>query len=254
MSDTYDKGSWTRRYHPAPDSPVRLVCLPHAGGSASFYFPVSRSLSPDIDVLAVQYPGRQDRRHEPLVPDVPTLSRLVAGELVGWLDRPLALFGHSMGASVAFEVARILRRERDVELVHLFVSGRRAPSRFRDERVHQESDEGLIAEMRKLAGTAGSILGDEEMLRMIMPAIRNDYRAAETYRYEPGPPLGCPVTAFVGDDDPKVTVEEARAWGEHTTADFEFEVFPGGHFYLVDRSAAVLERIRGALGVGVAAA
>lgn len=253
MSDAYDNGLWTRRYHPAPDSPVRLVCLPHAGGSASFYFPVSRSLSPAVDVLAVQYPGRQDRRHEPLVPDIPTLSRLVAGELDGWLDRPIAFFGHSMGASVAFEVARILQRERGVEPVRLFVSGRRAPSRTRDERVHQESDEGLIREMRKLAGTAGSILGDEEMLRMILPAIRNDYKAAETYRYEPGPPLSCPVTAFVGADDPKVTVDEARAWGEHTTGDFEFEVFPGGHFYLAAHQAAILDRIRGGLGVGVAA-
>lgn len=254
MSDAKDGGLWIRRYHPAPDSPVRMVCLPHAGGSASFYFPVSRSLSPDIDVLAVQYPGRQDRRHEPMAPDLPTLSRLVADELAGWLDKPLAFFGHSMGASLAFEVARILRREHGVELARLFVSGRRAPSRFRDERVHEESDEGLIAEMRKLAGTAGSILGDEEMLRLILPAIRNDYRAAETYRYQPGPPLACPVTAFVGDDDPKVTVDEARAWSEHTTGDFEFEVFPGGHFYLTEHVTALLARIRGGLGVGVAAA
>jgi pyochelin biosynthetic protein PchC len=252
MTKASDEGSWTRRFHPAPDSAVRLVCLPHAGGSASFYFPVSRALSPAVDVLAVQYPGRQDRRHEPLVPDVPTLARLVAGELAGWLDRPLALFGHSLGASLAFEVARILRREHD--LVRLFASGRRAPSRFRDERVHQGSDADLIAEMRGLEGTAGSILGDEELLHMIMPAIRNDYRAAETYRYEPGPPLRCPVTALVGAADPKVTVDEARAWSQHTTGDFELEVFPGGHFYLAAHQAAVIERIRGGIGVAVGVA
>src|SRR5687767_15700848 len=109
MSDANDDGLWIRQYHPAPGSPIRLVCLPHAGGSASFYFPVSRSLSPEVDVLAVQYPGRQDRRHEPMVADIPALSRLVADELAGWLDKPLALFGHSMGASLAFEVAQIGR-------------------------------------------------------------------------------------------------------------------------------------------------
>jgi surfactin synthase thioesterase subunit len=236
-----DDDLWIRRYHPAPNSDVRLLCLPHAGGSASFYFPVSRSLSPTIDVLAVQYPGRQDRRSEPNVKDLPSLARAIMGALDGLLDKPLALFGHSMGATVGFELARMLEQERGVVPAWLFASGRRAPSMPRDERIHLESDEGFIAELKRLRGTDGNILGDEEMLRMILPATRADYRAAETYTYVPGPPLNCPVTAVVGDDDPKVTVEEAEAWAHHTSADFDLHVFDGGHFYLTTHQTRLLK-------------
>ncbi|MDQ0954324.1 surfactin synthase thioesterase subunit [Streptomyces phaeochromogenes] len=101
---------WIRRYHPAPDASTRLVCFPHAGGSATFYHPVSRALSPEIDVVAVQYPGRQERRTEPLVDSVEKLADLIVPELEPWLDRPLTFFGHSMGASLAYEVALRLRR------------------------------------------------------------------------------------------------------------------------------------------------
>lgn len=242
-STAHDDSRWIRRYHPAPDSPVRLVCLSHAGGSASFFFPVSRGLHPRVEVLAVQYPGRQDRRSEPNVADIPALARMVAAELVAWLDRPLALFGHSMGATIGFEVSRILEAEHGYVPAWLFASGRRAPSCHRDERVHERDDDGLIAEMRRLSGTASGVLGDEEMLRMVLPAIRNDYRAAETYRYALGPSLSCPVTALVGDTDPKVTVDEANAWAAHTTAAFDCRVFSGGHFFLATHQRAVLDLI-----------
>jgi surfactin synthase thioesterase subunit len=238
---TANDDMWIRRYHPAPQSPVRLVCLPHAGGSASFYFPVSRALSPAVDVVAVQYPGRQDRRSEPCIEDLPALARAVLGALDGWLDRPIALFGHSMGATVGFELARMLEHERGIQVAWLFVSGRRAPSMPRTERIHLESDDGFIAELRRLSGTDGSVLGDEEMLRMVLPATRSDYRAAELYEYVPGKDLSCPITVFVGDDDPKVTVDEARAWENHTSGAFDFQVFDGGHFYITSHQSKVLK-------------
>lgn len=236
-----DSNLWIRRYHPAPQSKVRLVCLPHAGGSASFYFPVSRALSPSVEVLAVQYPGRQDRRSEPCIDDLPTLARHVLGALDGWLDRPIALFGHSMGATVGFELACMLEQERGLPVAWLFASARRAPSMQRTERIHLENDAGLIAELRRLSGTDGSVLGDEEMLQMVLPATRADYRAAEMYEYKARPSLTCPITVFVGDDDPKVTVDEARAWRDHTTGAFEFQVFDGGHFYLTSHQSKVLK-------------
>ncbi|MFF8830395.1 thioesterase II family protein [Streptomyces sp. NPDC015131] len=241
-TSTRRDGAWLRRFHPAPGAPVRLVCFPHAGGSATFYFPVSRALSPSIEVLAVQYPGRQDRRGEPGVGDIGELADRVVEELLTLDATPPALFGHSMGAMVAYEVARRLERE-GIELPHLFVSGRRAPSRTREGRVHQLDDDGLIAEIEKLSGTDSRILGDPELLRMILPAIRSDYRAVESYRHVPGRPLRCPVTALTGDEDPQVTLDEARAWSEHTAGDFELKVYEGGHFYLNARAAAVMEAI-----------
>jgi surfactin synthase thioesterase subunit len=235
-----DSGLWIRKYHRSVPEATRLVCLPHAGGSASFYFPVSRALAPSVEVVAVQYPGRQDRRGESCVDDLPTLVRLVLGELDGWLDRPIALFGHSMGATIAFELARLLEHERGIAVTWLFASGRRAPSRPRAERVHLETDEGLVAELRQLSGTDGSLLDDGELLRMVLPATRADYRAVELYEYEPGPMLSCPVTVFVGDDDPKVTLDEAGAWREHTTGPFDLNVFNGGHFFITAHQHEVL--------------
>lgn len=248
IDKTEDNGLWIRRFHPRPDGDVRLVCLPHAGGSASFFFPVSQAMPESVEVLCVQYPGRQDRRKEPLIDNIPDLADRVFAALLPWADKPLALFGHSMGASVAFEVARRFEREKDTVLEGIFASGRRAPSAHRHETVHLRDDDGLLDEMKSLSGTDTKVLGDEELLRMVLPAIRADYRAAETYVYEPGEPLRCPIIGLTGDDDPKVTLAEAKAWGEHTTGSFDFHVFPGGHFFLADHQPAINKLIADHLG------
>jgi surfactin synthase thioesterase subunit len=240
---TVSNDAWIRRFSPAPDAAHRLVCFPHAGGSASFYFPVAQALAPGADVLAIQYPGRQDRRHEPCVDSVHGLADALAEELDGWFDRPVTFFGHSMGASVAYEVARRVEA-RGTVLHGLFASGRRAPSAVRDERVHLLDDDGLIDDITRLSGTDTQVLGDPEILRMILPSVRADYRAAETYRHTPGPRLSCPVFALTGDDDPQVTLDEARAWGTHTSGAFEVKVYPGGHFYLNAQAAQVMSALR----------
>lgn len=233
---------WLRRFHQAPRSRARLLCLPHAGGSASFYFPVSAALAPEIEVLAVQYPGRQDRRLEPSIATIAELADRIY-EVVGEPDdRPLAVFGHSMGAILGFELSRRLQADGRAPAV-LFASGRRGPGTHRAEFVHQRADDGLVAELKKLSGTNAALLGDEEILRMVLPAIRNDYRAIETYERPPGAPLTIPIVALIGDDDPKATVDEAKAWAEETTGDFALRVFPGGHFYLAAHQRAVLDEI-----------
>ncbi|MFF1379619.1 thioesterase II family protein [Streptomyces sp. NPDC058308] len=245
---TVENSPWIRRYNPADTARARLLCLPHAGGSASFYLPFSRSLAPDVDVLTVQYPGRQDRRHEPCVDSIAGLADALVDEVLPWADRPLAVFGHSMGAMVAFELARRLEQRGTQPLV-VFASGRRAPSRRREDSspVHLRDEKGLIAELRALSGTDARVFEDEDLLRMALPAIRSDYKAAETYRYVPGPPLAAPVRAHVGVDDPKATLDEVRSWATHTAGGFEMDTHPGGHFYLTDQmpdvAAAVSRQI-----------
>ncbi|KIZ15990.1 thioesterase II family protein [Streptomyces natalensis] len=244
MTTTTAEGLWARSYHPAPHHRRQLVCFPHAGGSASFFFPVSAQLSSVAEVLSVQYPGRQDRRTESSPSGIEAMADQVYAALQGRLrSRPTAFFGHSMGAMVAFEVARRLEADGG-ELTHLFASGRRAPSRYRAESVHRRDDDGIVAELKLLSGTDAALLGDEELLRMILPAIRSDYTAVETYRCDPGAAIKAPITALTGDDDPKTTLEEAEGWRAHTTGAFDLRVYPGGHFFLSSQAQAVLALLR----------
>lgn len=251
IADT-ETTQWIRRFHPSATATTRLVCLPHAGGSASFYHPVSRRFAPEVDVVSIQYPGRQDRLREPGIPDIEKLADRISEELSQLSPKPTVLFGHSMGATIGFEVAHRLEQA-DAGPVELIASGRRAPSRFRaDEQTYLRGDDGIIAEMATLNGTDGKVLADEEILRMSLPALRSDYRAIETYRARPGRVLRCPVTVLTGDADPKTTLEEAEAWREHTTGECRIEVYPGGHFFLTEHVSAVQAQIARALTVGVA--
>ncbi|POX59636.1 thioesterase [Streptomyces sp. Ru62] len=237
---------WLRSFHQAAPGAPRLLCLPHAGGSASFYFPVSKALSPAVDVLAAQYPGRQDRLAETPAESVQELAQGVFRALDEDDGTPLALFGHSMGALVGFELARLLESAGRPPAV-VFLSGRRGPSVHRTETVHEGGDARLIEEVVKLDGTDAALFQDKELLEMILPALRADYRAVETYRRAPGPRLSCRFVVLTGDADPRVTPEEARRWDEETDGPFEMHVYPGGHFYLTARQQDVAARIEATL-------
>lgn len=241
-----DRG-WLRRFVPRPDAELRLVCLPHAGGAAVFYRDWARLLPPHLEVVAVQYPGRADRLAEPAVADIAGLCVGLAGEIAGLSDRRLALFGHSMGAVVAFEVARALAREDGKEPVRLFVSGHQAPHIEHFDTVHLAGDAGLRAELRRLGWTPEEVLADDDLMALVLPAVLADYTAIENYRYRPGPPLACPITALVADADPDVTQAEAGAWREHTTGEFDLAMLPGDHFYLVPEREQVLGLVAEAL-------
>ncbi|GHF69039.1 thioesterase [Streptomyces mashuensis] len=228
------RGPWLRRLRPAPARPgaAHVVCFPHAGGSAAAFRPLGRELTGPYQVSAVQYPGRQDRIREERVEDLEELAARVHEELAPLTGRPLTLLGHSMGALVAYEVARLLEQAGTAP-AHLLVSGAWAPSRVRGGTVHLRDDAGLLEEIRRTGGTDPRLLDHPDVLAMALPVLRGDYRAVETYHHRPGPPLSTPVTALIGDSDPLVTVDEAAAWKEHTTGGFHLRLFPGGdHFYL----------------------
>jgi surfactin synthase thioesterase subunit len=244
-----DDNVWIRCFHPEPHAQVQLLCFPHAGGSASSFYWLSSALRPEVEVWAVQYPGRQDRLREALIGDIGGLAAGLFEALLAYLPPAPAFFGHSMGAIVAFEVALKAERQLGTPIPRLIASGRRAPSRLRDENAHRLGDLELIAEVQKLAGTHSTLLDDEEVRRSYLPVIRNDYRAIETYVAQTEQTLSCPVTAFVGASDPRVTLDEVRAWHQHTDADFQLRVFRGGHFYLTERQAETVASLRDVLGV-----
>lgn len=240
-----DHSGWIRRYHdPVGGGPV-LVCFPHAGGSAASFFRLSAELSHVAEVLIVQYPGRQERMGEPAVDNIMELAERVADALLPWQDRSLALFGHSMGSVVAYETA--LRLEWDPsreDPMVLIASGRTAPSVRRDRGVHRKSDAGIVAEMAELSGTDPALFADEEMLAIVIPPVRSDFRAIETYQCAPGTRLRCPITAYGGDTDPHVSRDDLGLWGAHTASVFATRIFPGGHFYLQPSQTEVVAAVR----------
>ncbi|WP_327232565.1 alpha/beta fold hydrolase [Streptomyces sp. NBC_01317] len=244
---------WFRRFAEAGPGAVRLVCFPHAGGSASVYVPLARRLSagaggpgavgvpggPGVDVLAVQYPGRQDRRNEAGPAGIVELAGRIAGELGAAPGGPYAFFGHSMGALLAYESARALAAAGAPLPVRLFLSARGAPGPFPDRHDVLAGDREILAAVRSLGGTGAAVLADPELVEMALPALRADYRALASYRWGGGAPLEIAVSVLAGREDPVVAVEEAARWREFTRAGFELEVFPGGHFFLDQNLDAV---------------
>jgi pyochelin biosynthesis protein PchC len=239
-----DHDLWVRRYRERTECEFRLVCFPHAGGAASYYFPFSEALAPRVEVLSIQYPGRQDRRFERAIDHLSELADRAFDALDGWTDRPFAFFGHSMGAIVGFEVARRCQQAGRDGPMRLFASGRGAPTQRLPDLVHLRDDAGLVGELRRTGATDPRLLADSELVAAILPAVRADYRAIETYEYAPGPPLNCPITVLVGDKDPKTPAAAAAAWAAHSRQQLDLHSFPGGHFYLEDHRVEVMDIVR----------
>ncbi|MCP3822752.1 alpha/beta fold hydrolase [Streptomyces sp. A3M-1-3] len=239
---------WFRRFGPAPHGDVQLFCFPHAGGAASTYVQLSRRLAPAVDVLAVQYPGRQDRRLEPAIEDIPRLADLITAEILPHTARPYAFFGHSMGAVLAYETARRVQARSAPGPLRTFLSGRSAPDPRPNPHDVMADDTAILAAIRRLGGTGAAVLQDPELVAMIMPALRSDYRALASYAWQPGAPVDTPLTVLVGDADPVVPIEETTGWREHFAGEVELNVFPGGHFYLDDNAGDVAEVVATGLG------
>jgi surfactin synthase thioesterase subunit len=226
---------WLRRYRPNPAAAARLVCFPHAGGTASAYRTWVTWLPPEIELVAVCYPGREHRLDEPQLDSLEAVAEAAAAELGPLTDRPLAVFGHSMGASVAHEVARRLPGP-----AALLVSGRPAPHLLRPRADRPWTDAELVADVLRLDPAAAEVLAEPELRELLLPQIRADYRLVDGYAAREYPPLQAPVVAYGGDADPRARPEEVAAWVTTTSGPFRSRMFPGGHFYLRDHAAALV--------------
>ncbi|MEV0248299.1 alpha/beta fold hydrolase [Nocardia sp. NPDC050712] len=242
---------WLRVLRADPAPRHQLVCFPPGGGSATAYRELARQFGSGVAVVAVQPPGRQDRVGDPAIGDLHELADRIAAELLR--QAPLAglsLFGHSMGATVAYETA--VRLERGGQRLRtLFVSGRPAPTYAEPGRYHLGSDDALIGDLERLANDPASVAilrAEPSLAELILPTVRTDYRAVETYVHRAADPLTCAIEVLVSTADPTTTPEQATQWRDFTTGGYGLHTFPGGHFYLDEQSAAVAKVVAETLG------
>lgn len=227
---------------PTPASPrVRLFCLPYAGGGTGIFRDWARALPAHVAVCPVKLPGRETRFTEPAFTDTAALIDAMAPAFRDLLDRPYAIFGHSMGAILAFEIARRLAGGTRAPS-RVFASGRQAPHIPDPESpCHQFADDAFIEALKERYGSDTPAFQHPELIELMLPTLRADCTVCETYRPLPGDALACGLTAIGGDRDEMVTTDDLDAWAEHTTGPFDRVMLPGDHFFL-DRDPAPLLR------------
>ncbi len=221
---------------------LRLFCFPYAGGGASIYRTWASKLPADIEVCAVQLPGRESRFREAAFTQLEPLVQKLAQELQPSLSLPFAFFGYSLGALISFELTRHLRHNQMAGPSHLFVAAHRAPQLPpRNKPIHALPDEKFTQALYELGGTPEAILQHEEIMQMMSPMLRADFQVYETYDYKNCGPLTCPITAFGGELDPTVSEPELAAWHEQTSKTFKLNMLPGDHFFLHSKQDLLLQ-------------
>jgi medium-chain acyl-[acyl-carrier-protein] hydrolase len=236
--------SWLNR-KPGSGRRYRLFCFPYAGGGVGSFLPWQSVLGEDIEVCAVQLPGRGSRFLEPSIRSfeelVDTLSDLVGAHA----DLPFALLGHSLGALTAFEVTRSLRRKGLPMPRHLLISGCEAPhTRSTRQRLHELDDAALLEALDELNGTPAEILREHELMQLLLPAIRADFEFVANYCYRPAAPLDVPITVLAGLADSHVEHINVVNWDAHTAAAYAIHWLPGDHFFIDSQRTAVLDILR----------
>jgi medium-chain acyl-[acyl-carrier-protein] hydrolase len=234
---------WFPFHNDDHEARVRLFCFPFAGGGASVYRRWGATLPASIAVYPIQLPGREERMREPAFTRLEPLCEAMLAVMAPLVDRPFAFFGHSMGAIIAYELARAFQRQ-GRSPVHLFVSGQRAPHRplGRPTSYHLPLDV-FRQRLRELNGTPEAVLANSEMMELLLPLLRADFELSETYSREMRAPLMCPITAFGGAEDAEISSDDIHAWRAATNSEFAVRQMPGGHFFLQTSAREMVREI-----------
>lgn len=226
------------------DASLRLFCFSHAGAGASIFRAWSTHAAPNIEIYAVQRPGRENRLREAPMRDLTSLISEMHSELLPYLDRPFTCFGHSVGALICFEWVRHLRRQGCSMPLRLFVSGRQAPQTpIPLPWSHILSEQDLKAKLRSYGGTPESVLQSNELMEVYLPILRADLAINETYIYYPEKPISIPITIFGGLQDYTVPISSLEAWRQQTLKASKLRLLPGGHLFIKENAADILQAI-----------
>jgi medium-chain acyl-[acyl-carrier-protein] hydrolase len=242
---------WLRKSDVRPDARLRLFCFPYAGGNSSMYRGWAGRLPPGVGLCPVLLPGREERLADAPLAELNALADAVTLGLHGVMDRPFALFGHSLGALLAFEVARRLVARGGRLPALIYASGCEAPThRLRTAPLTGLDTPAFLARLKALGGTPEMILAHPDLMKLMLPMLRADFAASETYRFVHGDPLPIPLVALVGTEDPEVEIDRAADWKARTSEQFRMHRLPGDHFFVT--SPAVLDVVNVDLSAVVA--
>lgn len=248
MSDSLS--SWIVRPCIRHSPRLRLVCLPYAGGGASLFRKWPQFLPEDIELLAVQLPGREKRLFDPPCSDLAVIVHKLRAALQNYLDCPLGFFGYSMGTRIAYELARTLREQDNIQPACMFVAACKGPQIEEPPNPrYLLPDKEFKEALRDLGGTPDEVLENTELMDMYLPALRADFALKESYVHSPCPPFDCPITAYCGDHDKEAPQDESQTWDQETTAAFRLRCFPGGHFFIHDNLSELLSDMKSQLHI-----
>lgn len=252
MTKKSPSSSWVKCFKPNPQAKLRLFCLPYAGGSAAIYRTWPDGLPGTVEVCAVELPGRGRQMKLPPIARLETLVSEIAQNLTPFLDKPFAIFGHSMGALISFELTHLLRSKYGLTPLHLFISARRAPQLLPTKPpIHNLPEAEFLEELRHLNGTPQAVLENEELMQLFLPVLRADFAVLETYVYTQKPPIDCPVTVFGGLQDREVSHSDLLGWQEQAMgyapleaiASFSLQMIDGDHFFIHSAQAVLLQSL-----------
>ena len=236
---------WFPKINSASSAPYRLFCLPYAGGGASVFLPWRPRFAPKVEVCPVQLPGRESRFSEPLFTQLDPLVDALTTAIEPYLDRPYALLGYSLGAIVAFELARKLREQDLKKPSCLFAVACRAPQLpDLESPLHKLPDAEFIEALRKLQGIPEGVLQNSELMELYLPILRTDLKIFETYRYTNGQSFNFPIKAYGGLEDKKASQEQLQGWAEQSTHSFSLKMVPGHHFFVDQLFKALQQDLR----------
>lgn len=242
---------WFIPYYGSRRPSQRLFCFPYAGAGASVFSKWRSHFPDEVEICAIQLPGREGRLREPLFSDLPALIEELSPALKAYFDLPFAFFGSSMGAMVAFELARHLRDKCAPLPQSLIVAASPAPTvRCTIPKTSMLSDEEFITHLQELGGTSDGVARHSELMHLILPGIRADFRITETYNYVEGPPLALPIVSIHGANDAQVRDADQREWSAQTSVLFRHYSVPGGHFFICSHLDPAVRIVREVVASG----